>query len=356
MPQTDDTQVDIQARKGDHLDLCATDKVAFRGQTTLLEQVRLVHQSLPDLQLDDIDLSTTLLGKPLKAPLVIAAMTGGTDRAAQVNRDLSLIAERRGYAIGLGSQRAMQKKPETAWTYQVREWAPSVLLFGNIGTVQARECAVADVDQLMKDIGADALCLHMNPAMELVQPGGDRDFRGGTDAVRRYVNELSVPVIAKETGNGISLETARKVQGAGVQVVDVSGAGGTSWVGVETLRAEGSARALGELLWDWGVPTAASVMNVHHCGLTAIATGGLSSGLDVARALALGAGAGGIARHAFKAYMEGGVEGADQFFEGVEEQLRAVMLLTGCRNVKALQRAPRMLGAELRAWQTLHEG
>ena len=319
-------------------------------KTTLLEQVRLVHQSLPDLSLDDIDLSTTLFGKPLRAPLVIAAMTGGTDRAAQVNKDLSGIAERRGYGFGLGSQRAMQRKPETAWTYQVREWAPSVLLFGNIGTVQATACDTKDVNQLMGDIGADALCLHMNPAMELIQPGGDRDFRHGTDTFRRYVEEMKVPVIAKETGNGISLQTAEKLRGAGVETVDVSGAGGTSWVGVETLRAQGDARELGELLWDWGVPTGASVLNTSSVGLTSIATGGLSTGLDVARAIVLGARLGGIARQVFMAYTEGGVEGAEAFFERVEQQLRAVMLLCGCRDLKALRNAPRMLGSELQAW------
>lgn len=324
--------------------------MAFRGRTTLLEQVQLIHQSLPDLHVDEIDLSTELLGKTLKAPLVIAAMTGGTDRAGEVNRDLSMLAERRGYGFGLGSQRAMQKKPETAWTYQVREWAPNVLLMGNIGTVQAAACKTEAVAQLIREIGADALCIHMNPAMELVQPGGDRDFRGGTDAFRRYVDELEVPVVAKETGNGISRQTAERLRGVGVQHIDVSGAGGTSWVGVETLRATGSARVLGELLWDWGVPTAASVMHSAACGLTAIATGGLATGLDVARAIALGANAGGIARHVFKAYSEGGIEAAEAFFDDVESQLRAVMLLTGCRNVKALQQAPKFLGQDLRAW------
>src|SRR5262249_51821496 len=157
-----------------------------------------------------------------------------------------------------------------------------VLLFGNIGVVQARGTPTEHVLDLVRETGADALCIHMNPAMELIQPGGDRDFRGCIDAFRRLVRELPVPVIAKETGNGISSETAGKVYEAGVRDVDVSGAGGTSWVGVETLRAEGEAQKLGEELWDWGIPTAASVEWVARQGMTVIATGGISSGLDIA--------------------------------------------------------------------------
>jgi isopentenyl-diphosphate delta-isomerase len=341
---------DIQQRKVDHLDLCATDDVAFRERTTLLEHVRLVHQSLPDLHQDDIDTRVELFGKTLRAPVVIAGMTGGTERAAEVNRELARIADRRGYAFGLGSQRAMKREPETAWTYQVREWAPDVLLFGNVGVVQARDYDTATLEALVGDIGADALCVHMNPAMELIQPGGDRDFRGGTETFTRLARELSVPVIAKETGNGISAETATKLYAAGVRAVDVSGAGGTSWVGVETLRATGEARALGQLLWDWGIPTAASVCFVTRVGMTAIATGGIATGYDVARAIALGASAGGIARNVFKAFMVGGAAGAEAFLDRVERELRAVMLLTGCATLDALMRAPRILTGELAEW------
>ena len=199
-------------------------------------------------------------------------------------------------------------------------------------------------------VGADALCVHMNPAMELVQPGGDRDFRGGTETMARLVAELPVPIVAKETGNGISGETADKLWGAGVRHVDVSGAGGTSWVGVETLRAEGAQERLGRALWDWGVPTAASVHLTTKRGLTAIATGGMRTGMDVARALALGATAGGFARHVFKAFVEGGRAGAERFLDQIELELRAVMLLTGSANVAALREAPHHITGELRDW------
>ncbi len=344
---------DIKQRKADHLDLCATDAVAFQKKTTLLEHVRLVHQSLPDIDLDAIDLSVELLGKTLKAPIVIAGMTGGHERAAEVNHTLASIANERGYGFGLGSQRAMQKRPDTKWTFQVREHAPDVLLLGNVGVVQARDMDVELIMQLIEDVRADAICIHMNPAMELVQPEGDRDFRDGTATIARLVKQLPVPVVGKETGNGISIETARKLYAAGVRTCDTSGAGGTSWVGVETLRAEGDKKTLGELLWDWGVPTAASVHNVVNAGMNAIATGGMSNGYDVARAIALGASAGGFARQVFMAFLEGGRPAAEAFLTRVENELRAVMLLVGASNVAELRQAPRYITGELRDWMKL---
>jgi isopentenyl-diphosphate delta-isomerase len=341
---------EIEKRKVDHLDLCATDEVAFKDRTTLLEDVRLVHQSLPDLALEDLDTSVHLLGKTLRAPIVIAGMTGGTDRAADVNKTLARLAEERGYAFGLGSQRAMQKRPESAWTYAVREHAPTTLVFGNVGVVQARELSTAAIEELVAEVRADALCVHMNPAMELIQPGGDRNFRGGVETFARLTSELSVPVIAKETGNGVSSETAKKLRTAGVRVIDVSGAGGTSWVGVETLRADGDARELGQLLWDWGIPTAASVALCAREDMKVIATGGIRHGLDVARAIALGATCAGIARNVYKALTQGGEAAAAAFLDRVESQLRAVMLLTGSRTINDLQNAPRAIVGELPSW------
>lgn len=341
---------DIKQRKADHLDLCATDDVAFRKRTTLLECVRLVHQSLPEADFDAIDTSVRLLDKELRAPLLIAAMTGGHERAAEINRALASIADERGYAFGLGSQRAMHKNPETSWTYQVREQAPNVLLLGNVGVVQARDMSTATIASMVSDIGADALCVHMNPAMELVQPEGDRDFRGGLDTFRRLQEELDVPVIAKETGNGVSRETAGQLLQIGIRHVDTSGAGGTSWVGVETMRAEGQGRAIGEALWDWGIPTAASV---HYCvaaGMTTIATGGIRSGTDVAQAIALGADCAGIARTVYQAFIEGGVESVRTFLAGVERELRSIMLLCGARSIDELKRAPRVITGELKDW------
>ncbi len=345
----------IGQRKADHLALCATDEVAFRSKTTLFEQVRFIHDALPDLDADAIDTSVTLLGKKLRAPILIAAMTGGTEEAARVNRELSSIAEERGYGFGLGSQRAMHLRTETGATYAVRAAAPTTLVLGNIGVVQARSMSTEEVTALVREVGADALCIHLNPAMEVVQPEGDRDFRGGLDTIARYVRDLPVPVVVKETGCGISRHVAKRLASVGVRHIDVSGAGGTSWVAVEAKRAESindvAAHKLGEAFWDWGIPTAASVGALAPLNLdTLIATGGVSSGLDVARAIALGATACGIARPALKALTSGGRAGAVDFLKSVETELRTVMLLTGSQNVRALRRAPRVLGSELKAW------
>ncbi len=341
---------DIEQRKADHLDLCATDEVAFRERTTLLECVRLVHQSLPETSYASIDTRVRLLGKELKAPLLIAAMTGGHERAAEINQALASIADEMGLAFGLGSQRAMQKRPETSWTYQVRKRAPNVLLLGNVGVVQARDMSTEAIAGMLDEVGADAVCVHMNPAMELVQPGGDRDFSGGLQTYQRLWAELDLPVIAKETGNGISHEVAVKLRAAGIRHADTSGAGGTSWVGVETLRAEDEARTLGEALWDWGIPTAASVGYCVDAGLTTIATGGIRTGMDVARAIALGASCAGIARTVYQAFLDGGEDGARAFLRGIERELRSIMLLCGASTIEELQRTPRVITGELRDW------
>lgn len=341
---------DIGQRKVDHLALCATDEVAFRGKSTLLAHVELLHQSLPELAYDEIDTSVGLLGKRLRAPLVIAAMTGGSEPSAEVNQALSSIAEQRGYGFGLGSQRAMQRSPETAWTYEVRKHAPTTLVLGNMGVVQARDAKSEALAQLIADVGADALCVHMNPAMELVQEDGDRDFRGCVETFARLRRDLKVPVVAKETGNGISRQTAQRLRGIGIEVIDVSGAGGTSWVGVEALRAEAQGRAVGEALWNWGVPTAAAVAYAVESGLQVIATGGIATGLDVARALALGASAAGIARPVLQAFTQNGRAGVEAYLDGIERELRTVMLLCGARTVADLRAAPRVITGELKEW------
>lgn len=345
---------DIAKRKADHIQLAVSGDVGFRGKTTLLECVRLVHEALPDLDADAIDTSVTLLGKRLRAPLIIAAMTGGTAEAGEINRKLARVAEARGYGLGLGSQRAMHLDVGKLASYQVREQAPTALLLGNVGVVQARQMLTVEAAALAAAVGADALCVHLNPAMEIVQPGGDRDFRDGLATLTRLSSELPLPVVAKETGCGLSAATARRLVAAGVRHVDVSGAGGTSWVAVETHRAEGAAKALGESFWDWGIPTAASVLMVADKGLdTVIATGGVATGLDVARALALGAHAAGIARPVLQALSAGGEEAAHAFLDGVEAELRAAMLLVGARNIAALRQAPRLLVGELAEWARL---
>jgi len=343
---------DLAARKQSHLDLCAREDVEAAEKTTLFEQVDLVHDALPDLAVDDVDCHVRWLGKDLAAPLVITGMTGGTSEAFAVNRDLARIAEETRIAFGVGSQRAMQKHPESAWTYRVREFAPTTVVLANIGLGQARTMSAAELRPLIDEIGADALCLHLNVAQELIQPEGDRDFRQGTQAFRKLCRELPVPVIAKETGCGISREVALRLRAAGVKHIDVSGAGGTSWVRIEALRAPGGS-SLGGLFRDWGIPTAASLLQVRGLGLQVIASGGVRDGLDVAKAIALGATLAGTALPVYQAYRTGGYEAARAFVDDTIAALRMAMLLTGARSLAELRRRPVVLGPTLGRWQRL---
>jgi isopentenyl-diphosphate delta-isomerase len=339
---------DIGSRKSEHLDLCIEDDVAFQDKTNLFEDVQLVHDALPELSLDEIDLRTELVGKTLRAPLVIAAMTGGVERANAINRDLASVAEELGIGFALGSQRPLLSHGIEDG-YRVRDVAPNALVLGNIGLVQARDTSTAALAKLVEKVGADALCLHLNPAMEVVQPGGDRDFRGGLDTIARVVRELPVPVIVKETGCGLSRRVGERIRDCGVQWVDTSGAGGTSWVGVETKRAKAT-KALGERFWDWGIPTAASVLQLRGLGLGIVATGGMTDGLMIARALALGARAGGIARPFLQAHAQGGRDAARTLAANVIEEIRLACLLTGSRTPADLAKTPVVLGPRLQRW------
>lgn len=336
-------------RKADHLDLCATDDVAFVGKTTLLDEVELIHDALPELRVSDVDLSTDLVGRTLRAPLVIAAMTGGVDRAERVNRDLASVAQELGIGFGFGSMRPLLENGVRAG-YDVRAEAPDAVILGNIGVVQARAASTSQLQDLVGSTGCDALAVHLNPAMEVIQPEGDDDFTGGLDTIARLVAELDVPVVVKETGCGLSRTVGQRLVARGVQWVDVSGAGGTSWVGVETLRARAASRRLGEMYWDWGIPTAATVAQLSGLPLGIIATGGVRHGLDVARALALGATAGGMARPFLQAWNAGGREAALDAARTVIEEIRLACLLTGSADPRALGEAPLVVGPTLERW------
>jgi isopentenyl-diphosphate delta-isomerase len=342
----------IEGRKSDHIEVAASGRADFRETGTLLECVQMVHQSLPERSLDQIDLSTDFLGKTLKAPIIISGMTGGTPEARDINRDLAQAAQEMGLGFGVGSQRAMIEKPELASTYEVRDVAPDALLIGNIGAVQAREYGAAAVSELAKGLGADAMAVHLNPAQEMIQREGDRDFSGILDTIRELVDTLDVPVMVKETGCGLSAQSARSLVAAGVQHVDVSGAGGTSWVAVERHRAGAESREqkLGDEYWDWGLPTAVSVHGCAKEGLQVVATGGIRSGLDIARAITLGARAGGLAAPVLRAQRAGGREAVLEFLESLRESLLTALLLTGCRTPSDLGSAPRHIKQPLRGW------
>lgn len=345
-----DNNSNISQRKLDHIDLCAEEDVEYRGKTTLLDEVELLHDSVPELSIDAVDITAEVMGKTLTAPLLITGMTGGAERAREINETLARVAQQLGIAFGVGSQRAMMKHPDLADTYQVREVAPDIVLFGNIGAVQVAESTTAQIEDLVGALGADALCVHLNPGQEMIQPEGDRDFRGCVDGIARLVDELSVPVIAKETGCGLGPRALDKLATTGVEWVDTSGAGGTTWVGVETLRTSPEKATIGEMFWDWGVPTGAAISYAHQRGFNVIGSGGLRTGLDCARAIALGANLAGMALPWLKAAFNEGFDAALQFGQTTIQAIKVACLLTGSSDLSALREAPRVLGPNLRRW------
>ncbi|MEH2352361.1 type 2 isopentenyl-diphosphate Delta-isomerase [Nostoc sp.] len=288
-----------QNRKADHIRICLEEDVQSHQITNGLERYRFTHSCLPELNHNDIDISTTFLGKHLSAPLLISSMTGGTEQAAMINQRLAQVAQHYKIAMGVGSQRVAVEKPQVAETFAVRKYAPDVLLFANLGAVQLNyKYGLDECLRVVDILEADALILHINPLQECIQPKGDTNFRGLLDKISILCSKLPVPVIAKEVGNGISAAIANKLIAAGVAAIDVAGAGGTSWAKVESERAESPLqRRLGNTFADWGLPTAECITTIRAIApdVPLIASGGLRHGLDVAAAIALGADIAGLA-------------------------------------------------------------
>jgi isopentenyl-diphosphate Delta-isomerase len=288
-----------QNRKADHIRICLEEDVQSHQITNGLERYRFTHSCLPELNQDDIDISTAFLGKHLGTPLLISSMTGGTEQAAIINQRLAKVAQHYKIAMGVGSQRVAVEKPQVADTFAVRKYAPDVLLFANLGAVQLNyKYGLDECLRVVDILEADALILHINPLQECIQTKGDTNFRGLLDKISDLCSKLPVPVIAKEVGNGISAAIAQKLLASGVAAIDVAGAGGTSWAKVESERAENPLqRRLGKTFADWGLPTAECITTIRAIApnVPLIASGGLRHGLDVATAIALGADIGGLA-------------------------------------------------------------
>lgn len=305
------------------------------------------------MALEEVQLKTTLCGKELHAPFLITGMTGGSERAGRFNSDLGGVAEAKKVALGLGSQRAMLERPSLAATYQVRPFAPSTVLLGNLGLWQARALEPSGIWRLMEDIGADGMAIHVNAAQELTQPEGDRDFRGGYATVEKLAAVLGDRLVLKETGCGISPHVAKRLVSCGVRVLDLSGLGGTSWVQVERLRLSPGQLDVGQAFVEFGLPTAAAVALVRKAvgsGVKIIASGGISDGLEAAKALALGADLVGMARPLLVAHQRGGVSEMERTLDSYIEGLRRAFLLTGSRNVDDLRRCPTVVLGELKDW------
>ncbi|WP_342773071.1 type 2 isopentenyl-diphosphate Delta-isomerase [Paenibacillus flagellatus] len=335
-----------EQRKAEHIRICLEEDVGSRSIGSGFERYRFRHEALPELGFDRIDTSAEWLGRRLRVPLLISSMTGGTEEALRINRHLAEAAEARGWAMGLGSMRAAVEKPELARTFRIRDVAPSVPLVANIGAVQLN-CGYG-VDECRRAVElaeADALVLHLNGMQELFQPEGDVDFAGLLGRIERLCRDMPVPVGAKEVGWGIAGDTARRLADAGVRFLDVAGAGGTSWIQVEKFRsADPVRRAAADAFADWGIPTAECVVEARAAapGCTLIASGGLATGVDAAKAIALGADIAGFGRSLLGAAV-GSAERTAQTLERIEFELRAAMFGIGAGDLRKLRDTPRLV-------------
>lgn len=323
-------------RKAEHIRLALEQRMQLG--VNYFDEYHFEHAALPEIDFDDIDIGVDFLGRRLAAPLLVSSMTGGTEAAGLINRNLAAGAERTGIAVGVGSQRKALEDPAKADTFKVREVAPSVPLLANLGAVQlnyglgARECL-----QAVEMIGADALILHLNPLQEAIQPEGQRNFAGLLPKIGEVVRALPVPIVVKEIGCGISAATARALAGQGIRIIDTAGVGGTSWARIEAERA--GDLDLGEVFAGWGIPTPLSIREVRSVGgLTVIASGGLRNGIDVAKALALGADLAGMAYP----FLQAATESPERVVDKVQRivlELKICMFCLGVKSVPELRHA-----------------
>lgn len=328
-------------RKADHLRINLREDVQARGITNGFEHLRLEHAALPELHADAIDTSTTIFGKRLRSPLLISSMTGGVTEGGAMNGRLARVAQSAGIALGVGSQRVALADPARTSTFAVRRFAPDVLLFANLGAVQLNHgLGVEDCRRAVEMIEADALILHLNPLQEILQPEGNHDFSGLASKIAAVCRALPVPVVVKEVGWGISAGIARTLADAGVAAIDVAGAGGTSWSEVEKHRAlTARQRRVAEAFAGWGIPTAEALREVTRAvpGLPVFASGGITNGIEVTKALALGASLAAFAGTVLRAAAMS-EETALAFVEEITEVLRVAMFATGCATIAELRR------------------
>jgi len=347
----------IEKRKLRHLRISLEEEVET-DISTGFKDVHLIHRALPEIDLDEVLLEANFLGKKLAAPLVISAITGGTDEARDINAVLAEVAEDRQIGISVGSQRIAVAQPETIPTFSiVREKAPTTFIMANVGTPQlSLGWGVEEAQKCIDMIEADALALHMNPLQEAVQMDGDTDYRRVYAKIKELSGEISIPLIMKETGAGIAWEDAVKMQDAGASGLEISGVGGTSWSAVEYHIAKEVGKKdmeyLGQALWNWGIPTAVSIVETsNRTNLVIIASGGLRTGVEVAKSIALGASLGGMA----KPFLEKAVEGKKALAEHVDHiirEIKVVMFLVGAKNVEELGRVPVVILGRTAEWLT----
>ena len=333
------------SRKKQHVDLTLTKNVSFKAKTTGLEHLEFVHNALPELNFSDVNTSTRFLNRTLKLPFMVSCMTGGYPEALAINRQIAEVCQDAEIAMGVGSQRQAMEDSRYHRTFSVvREAAPSIPIVGNLGGAEVARMVNSDSAKRLVDlIRADAFTVHLNPLQELLQPEGNTDFRGVLQGIARLVKELPVPVIVKEIGAGISADVARRLLDVGVRYIDVAGSGGTSWAGVESFRSDDQRFA--SRFWDWGIPTAQAIkaaapLKSHYARFTLIASGGIGSGIDAAKCIALGADIAASARPMLKALHQRKQRGLRELIDSWGRELRSVMFLTGSATIADLRHTP----------------
>ena len=342
---------ETEKRKAEHIKICLEQKAQARKATSGFEDIQLVHRALPEVDRQKINLSASFLGKKLSAPIIVGAMTGGTEEATKINASIAEAVEKLGLGMGVGSQRAAIEDQKLEKTYKIaRKKAPTAFLIANIGGVQlVHGYGLKEVKKAVEMIDADAVAIHLNALQEAVQPEGQPSFKGVLTKIGEIAGELDKPVIVKETGCGISAEDAKALEAAGVKAIDIGGVGGTSFAAVEYYRST-SPNNMGEAFWDWGIPTAVSLIETTQTvKIPVIASGGVRSGLDIAKSLALNANLVSISQPVLEAAVKGAKK-TEELLSCLTDELRNVMFLVGAENLESLAKVPLVIGGKTAEW------
>ncbi len=346
----------MENRKRDHIEISVREDI--EAGSTLFEDVQLLHMALPEIDLEGIDMGVRLFGKSLRYPIIIEAMTGGTKQAMGINAALSKVADDLQIGIGVGSQRAAIEKPSLEKTYRVvLENAPTTLRIANLGAVQLNyNYGLEEFQRAVDMIEADALALHLNPLQEAIQPEGETNFSTLLPKIRGISKNLSVPLIAKEVGCGISKRAAQALISAGIRHIDVGGYGGTSWNRIERYRVRDERFETSEIFDDWGIPTAVSLLSIRALPCQKIASGGIRTGVEAAKAIAMGADAVGIALPLLRAFLDRGEAGVRDYLHQFIDELKLAMFLSGSKDIASLKKAEYRILGKLAQWVSPFQG
>jgi len=345
---------ETEKRKAEHIKIILEKKAQARKATTGFEDIQLIHRALPEVDRQKISLSVSFLGKKLSAPLIVGAMTGGTEEATKINASIAQAVEKLGLGMGVGSQRAAIEEPKLEKTYSIaRKKAPTAFLIANIGGVQlVHGYGLKEVKKAVEMIDADAVAIHLNAVQEALQPEGQTNFKGVLAKISEIAGEFDMPVVVKETGCGISAEDAKALEAAGVKAIDIGGVGGTSFAAVEYYRST-SPNNMGELFWDWGIPAAVSLIETTQTvKIPVIASGGLRSGLDIAKSLALNANLASVSQPVLEAAVKGAKK-TQELLSCLIDELRNVMFLVGAENLESLTKVPVVVTGKTAEWLSI---